>query len=286
MVELFTRPQGWSTARGQIDTFKFYEQHLLSRLPADCPDCGPNLLPAFAQAQAFARLQDWGIAVAVEVAAIKGHTCSAEANAALALTAIRNVRGGGGTVRYLALDEPLVGALECGFDLGQTARSLATFYERVRAAEPAVGVGDIEPYPAFDAPALAAWIAALRGEGVTLAFFHLDVDRPRVARTGADLKTDLRTLEGAAEQQGIPFGVIFWGADRTEEDAYAADVLAWVETVGRGIGMPSHSIFQSWSRTTDGRAVVPRNLPETATGTHTRLLNEGLRVLHGKAAVR
>jgi hypothetical protein len=288
MVELFTRPQQWSTAREHIDTFKFYEQHLLSRLPAECPDCGPNLLPAFEQTQAFARLAGWGIAVAVEVAAIKGHTCSPEANAALALTAIRNVRAGGGNVRHLAMDEPLIGGAECAFDLEQTAGDVAAFCRRVQDAEPAVAIGDIEPYPAFTAPALEAWLAALRREGVTLSFFHLDVDRGRAERTGADLRSDLRALQRSAEEQGIPFGVIFWGADRTEAGAYAADVLAWAETVGRDIGVPAHSVFQSWSRTADGRAVVPRNLPETAseTMTHTRLLNEGLRVLHGKAAAR
>ncbi len=72
-------------------SFQFYEQQLLSVLPADCPSCGPNILPAFEQAGAFGQLDDWGVAIAVEVGVIKGHTCSPEANAAFAVEAIRNV---------------------------------------------------------------------------------------------------------------------------------------------------------------------------------------------------
>ncbi len=83
------------------------------------------------------------------------------------------------------------------------------------------------------------------------------------------------------ESQAIPFGVIFSGADGTDEAAYGADVLAWVGTVRTAIGTPMQAVFQSWSVSEDGRFTVPRNLPESdgETLTHTRLLNEGLRTL-------
>ncbi len=285
MVDLFTQPQAWPAARGELGVFKFYEQQLISERPADCVDCGPNILPAFEQAQAFTELGDWDVAIAVEVGVIKGQSCSPEANAALAIEAIRNVQQGGGVVRYLALDEPLLGARDCGIgltDLGQAAKTVATFSGLVHQAYPAVSIGDIEPYPEFGVAVLTAWLAALRAEGFVPDFFHLDVDRARAATSlGVDVPTDLRTLMRLVEAQQIPFGVIFWGADGTDEAAYAADVLAWVETVRQAIGKPTQSIFQSWSRGTDGRFLVPRNLPETdATNmTHTRLLNEGLRAL-------
>lgn len=281
MVGLFTQPQAWSTARRSIDAFKFYEQQLISKLPADCPSCGPNILPAFEQVQAFGQLGDWGVAIAVEVGVIKGHTCSPEANAALAVEAIRNVQLRGGVVRYLAMDEPLLGAEECELGLDQAAKNVVTFAQRVHDAYPAVGVGDVEPYPRFGVATHTAWMAALRHEGFEPAFVHLDVDRAHAALIGADVPADVRNLQQLVEVQQIPFGVVFWGADGTDEAAYAADVLAWVETVRQAIGEPTHSIFQSWSRSADGRFVVPRNLPETdpATTTHTRLLNDGLRAL-------
>jgi hypothetical protein len=286
MVDLFTQPQAWRTARSELGVFKFYEQQLVSERPADCTDCGPNILPAFEQVQAFAQLGDWNLAIAVEVGVIKRHTCSPEANASLAIEAIRNVEQRGGVVRYLAMDEPLLGARDCGIgltDLGQAAKGVATFARRVQEAYPAVSIGDVEPYPEFGVPVLTAWLAALRTQGFAPAFVHLDVDRGRAASLGVDVPTDLRALMRLVEVQQIPFGVIFWGADGTDETAYAADVLAWVETVRQAIGKPTQSVFQSWSRGADGRFVVPRNLPEndSATMTHTRLLDEGLRELRG-----
>jgi hypothetical protein len=281
MVGLFRQPEAWGTARRSIDAFQFYEQQLLSVLPADCPSCGPNILPAFEQAGAFGQLDDWGVAIAVEVGVIKGHTCSPEANAAFAVEAIRNVELRGGVVRYLAMDEPLLGAGECEVGLDQAAKNVATFSRWVHDVYPAVGIGDVEPYPRFDVATHTAWMAALRNEGFTPAFVHLDVDRAHAASIAANVPGDVQILKKLVEVQGIPFGVIFWGGDGTDEAAYAADVLAWVETVRLAIGEPTHSIFQSWSRTADGRFLVPRNLPETdpATTTHTRLLNDGLRAL-------
>ncbi len=284
MVSLFTQPQAWRTARSQLGVFQFYEQQLISTQPAACVDCGPNILPAFDQAQAFSQLGDWGLAISVEVGVIKGHTCSPEANADLALQAIRNVQQRGGVVRYLAMDEPLLGARDCGIgltDLGQAAKGVATFAQRVQEAYPAVSVGDVEPYPEFGVPVLTAWLAALRSHGFVPAFVHLDVDRGRATSLGVDVPGDLRALLQVTQVQQIPLGVIFWGADGTDEAAYAADVLAWVETVRQAIGEPPQSIFQSWSRDAGSRFVVPRNLPETdsATVTHTRLVNEGLRAL-------
>jgi len=281
MVGLFSEPQAWSTARNSTDVFKFYEQQLLFARPADCPSCGPNLLPAFEQAQAFAQLGSWGIAIAVEVGVIKGQSCSPEANAALALAAIRNVEQRGGSVRYLAMDEPLLGAGDCAIGLEQAAKNVAAFARQVHATYPGVGIGELEPYPQFGVPTLSAWMAALQGERFAPAFIHLDVDRQRAATSALDVAADLRALKQLVAVQKIPFGVIFWGADGTDEAAYAADVLTWAGTVRQAIGQPTHSVFQSWSRSAGGRFVVPRNLPESdpTTMTHTRLLNEGLRSL-------
>ncbi len=286
MVDLFTEPQAWRGARQSTNVFKFYEAQLTAESPADCPACGPNILPAFEQARAFARLGEWSIAIAVEAPVIKGNACSADVNAARAVEAIRNVHLRHGIVRYVAMDEPLLGAQACQTGLEEAARSVAAFARQVRAAYPAVRIGDIEPYPHFGVATLTAWMAALRREGAAPAFVHLDVDRARAGRIGSDVPGDLSTLKSLVEAQAVPFGVIFWGADGADEPAYAADVMAWVETVRAAIGVPTHSVFQSWAVSADGRYVVPRNLPEgdPDAWTHTRLIGEGLDVLRSGAS--
>jgi hypothetical protein len=167
-------------------------------------------------------------------------------------------------VRYLAMDEPRLGGDACGLGLEDSARATASFARQVHAAFPAVRIGDVEPYPRYGAPALVAWTAALRLEGATPAFFHLDVDRVHADRITADVAGDLRLLRDSLEGQGIPLGVIFWGADGTDDAAYAADVRAWVQRVRDAIGLPTQPVFQSWSVAPDGSYSVPRNLPETA----------------------
>ncbi len=284
MVDLFTRPDEWTTARQSTDVFKFYGRQLLAETPTDCPLCGPNILPAFDDAQAFSQLRGWGISTAIEVGVIKEFDCAADTSAVLAERAIRNVQLGGGDIAYLAMDEPILGAETCQLSVDQAAREVAAFSRAVHQAYPAVRIGEIVPYPHFDVVKITAWLAALRQAGFVPAFVHLDVDRVAASLGGYDIPTDIRTLQKVVELQNLPFGVIFWGADNTDEAAYAADVLSWVETVRQAIGQPGQSIFQSWSVAADGRFVVPRNLPETdpETMTHTRLLDEGLRVLRSR----
>src|SRR3954465_14081948 len=65
-VDMFERPQLWRAARQSTDVFKFYEQQILADTSADCPECGRNLSPELSRAQAFPRLNGWGIAIAIE----------------------------------------------------------------------------------------------------------------------------------------------------------------------------------------------------------------------------
>jgi len=180
MIELFTQPSQWRAARPSTDVFKFYEQQLLADTAADCLDCGRNIYPQLARAEAFTRLNAWALRIGIEVGVIKSWGCAASATLPLAREAMRRV-------------------------------------------------------------------------------------------------------ETRIEGQGIPFGVIFWSEVRASDEAYFADVMAWVETVRMAIGELTHSIFQSWAVAPDGRLTVPANLPEAdaAAHTHTRLLDEGVAALRG-----
>ena len=284
LLGLFTRPEAWPTARARIDVFKFYAAQVLDDVVA-CPACGPNRLSALQRACAFDRLREWRIGIAIEVGALKGWDCRAEITSPLALEAVRRVRSAGAAVRYLALDEPLLGGSECGLDPEESLRRTTIFIRGLQGANPDLAIGDTEPYPVISADALIAWLGGLRREKVGLAFFHLDVDRRRAARTGVDVVTDMRSLRDACRSAGIPFGVILWGDDASSDRAYSEDALRWTETVADALdGFPEHTLFQSWVTSADGAQRVPANLPEDdpAAYSHTRLVNEGLALLRAR----
>jgi len=280
MLDLFTRPELWERARSRVTVFKFYPAQILAD-ETGYPECGPNRLPNLARVGAFPQIRAWGLWIAVEVAVIKSWGCQAEVTASVALEAVARVQANGGFVRYLALDEPLLGGADCGLTLDESARETAAFVRAVRDEHPAIEVGDIEPYPAFAAAPLASWLQALRREQVPLAFFHVDVDRVRADDLGSDVAADLRSLRSACRSQGARFGVILWGADGTTEKTYSEDVLDWTRRVGAAVGAPDDTVFQSWSLSADGVYRVPMNLPENdpAVFSHTRLVNEGLAIL-------
>src|SRR5689334_2459753 len=76
MIELFTQPSLWRTARLRSDVFKFYEGALLADAPADCPRCGPNIYPELRRVGAFTRLNAWGLAISIEVGVLKPWGCA------------------------------------------------------------------------------------------------------------------------------------------------------------------------------------------------------------------
>jgi hypothetical protein len=279
LLELFTRPEAWRQARGSTDVFKFYVQQLVAERRSQCPECGPNVLLGLLGVHAFRRLEFWRMAIAIEAGALKDYDCEGATTVEAARIAIGNVRGGGGTVRYLSMDNPMVAIETCGLDLGEAAARTARFAKRLRAAYPALAVGESEPYPLFGAETIRRWVDAVKASGYAPAFLHLDVDRRYAAALRADVPTDLRTLRSACEAQGIPFGVIVWGDAAESDQAYYDSARAWTTTVEAAIGQPTHTIFQSWAVSAEGTFTVPRNLPESGPDTHTRLINDGLRLL-------
>jgi hypothetical protein len=281
LLAMFTQPQDWRAARLSTDVFKFYERQLLADTPSECPECRGNLYPQLARADAFSRLNGWGLRIGIEVGAIKPWGCTSSTTLPLALDAVRRVESRRAVVTELALDEPLLGAESCQLSLEEAAVHTAAFARDARRGRPHLRVGDIEPYPYFSAPLLLSWVSALRRNGYVPAFFHLDVDRAHAGRIGADVASDLALLRSSLQGQGIPFGVIFWSENGESDEEYFVDVMGWVETVRIAIGEPSHSVFQSWAVSPEGRLDLPANLPSSSEYSHTRLLGEGLTALRG-----
>jgi hypothetical protein len=276
MLRLFTDDGAWKHARDKVGVFKFYAAQVGAW--DVCPDCGENDIEHLAAVGAFDKLDRWRIAVAVEAAAVKDWGCTADATLPPIRRALQRVAMAHGQVQLVAMDEPLIGGEDCGQALDSTAKEVSLYAAALRSERPALGVGDIEPYPHFDAATLVAWLDAVAAHGTRLSFFHLDMDRVRAAAVRADVPTDLAALQAACRARGVAFGVIFWGGDGLDEEAYGQDVLAWVDAVSAAIGSPEQIVFQSWSTSVDGRKEVPVNLPEDSTTvwTHTRLLRVGV----------
>jgi hypothetical protein len=283
-------------------------RRLPSQLAADSVS-RTNSYRELVEVDAFRKLKAWNIDVAVEAPAVKEWDCRAESTVAVTRDYLNNIRKAGGSPRFVTMDEPLLsGTSRCGLSLTETAIRTAGYALKLRSDPLPPEIGDIEPYPSVDLAQLKLWIETLGSSGLTLAFFHLDIDLNDVdLNHPMDLVPDLRSLQTFQRQRGIPFGIIFWsGQDPEWSDAtYGAQVMDFVRRVHHAIDRPDQAIFQSWvlrasvscagrkdcstSRPNCGPAdpptcgahSVPLNLPEQADNgfSHTRLLLEALRVL-------
>ncbi len=288
--ELFTKPEDWPVARSRVNVFKFYTQNVLDY---PCVICGNNTLDAFVEVQAFQKLTDWGIAIAVEVGAVKEWGCTGKEEFRVAKETIQNIKANGGIVTFLDMDEPYIGGelvangKTCGYTMEQSADVTSRFIRQVKAAYPNILIGDTEPYPYFSVEEMEQWILALEARGVTLAHFHLDVDPVYVRELKLGLAGDLRELSRFFEEHRIPFGVIFiaeW-PDSGSNCSYFNSAMTWIRTVNQAIGKTPHLLFQSWQGDPADRANkllhwVPDNLPENdpVICSHTQLILEGLEV--------
>jgi hypothetical protein len=284
---LFSEPERWTTARERVDVLKFYGNNV-SGFPFDIG--GENVLSTFVDAMAFSRLNEWDIAIALELGAVKFFQCDPTPWAEFADLAIDNVESNGGRVSFVVMDEPLIGGQivengeTCGYSVEKTAQVVASFAEAVVTAHPDVRIGDIVAYPHHTPPELEEWITAMGSAGFKPAFLHLDVDIERVRVEGSDVVSDLTRLRDFSEGQSIPFGVILtsnWTASGSDQSYYES-AMQWTETVNGGLGRPTHAVFQSWwGPASSGLHEVPVNLPDNDPGTHshTRLILEALDVL-------
>jgi len=205
------------------------------------------------------------------------------------VASIRAVEAAGGTVSYLAMDEPFVSgrAAVCGGPaLEPTADRIATYVSGVRAASPNVRIGWIEAYPFTDEASLEAALDLLRARSATPAFMHVDVDSRALARAGADFTRDMRALRAACAARQVPFGIIVWGYNGDADALYGLDAEGVINEISAAFStwddMPDHLVFQSWAQTPTGLWLTPSNLPESRPYTHTNLLAQTYRRLRGQ----
>ena len=329
MLDLFDNPEQWATARSKIDVFKFYTGQVgsggWSCTVSASANCGENHLQNLVDAQAFSKLGQWGIDIAIEsffagpIMSVDPLECSTSQHVfSLSLdgsvNVIQNVQSNGGTVRYLAMDEPIrqwypqfyyiyTGQTDprpCLVDsLGGLADEVAAYIQQMQSWYPSIPIGQIELYPEVGVDQFKEWIIALEARGVSLPFLHIDVHGPRVDQYIAlgidiDVAADLAELKSFLNARGIEFGVIFfdiywnsqyWEPDEYSDSTYYDGTMDWVDFVQTADVTPDHSIFQSWVlpyyTTGTGPNEIPINLPEDdpAVYSHTRLINEALNII-------
>jgi hypothetical protein len=287
-VRLFQHPEEWPRARTLMDVFKVYQGHTQTPPPQLFL---PNSYDAFAAAGVFRTLTQWNKKIAIEAGAVKEFYCTPDASGMQAaingtLDSIRAVQSAGGTVSYIAMDEPFVSGRSktCGGPaLEPTADRVAQYMNAVTAAYPGVRVGLIEAYPFLSAASIESAVQLLKARGVPPVFLHMDVDWHLAGP--AAFKRDMAALQSFAAAQGVPFGIIITGYSGEADALYAVDVGGIVnlisETFGTWDHMPDQLIFQSWAQTSTGYWLTPNNLPEDRAYTHTHMLWDELRRLTG-----
>ncbi len=176
---------------------------------------------------------------------------------------MERIKNAGGTVAYLAMDEPLkhvtTGPKDCRPTLADAARDVAANIRSYREVFPDLRVGDIEPIGTWShtETLLAdnlAWLKAYRDmAGEPLAFFHADVGwTTDWVGICAELQRDLA-------DQHIPFGMIYNGEDLAGSAAdWASQARAHFRAFEDGTRPPPDTaVIQSWVR-------FPRHaLPDT-----------------------
>ncbi len=261
-ADLFADDAAWRKAAGRTHVFKLYGEWLAGTATN-------------AQLRRLVTaLERRGIAIAIEVAPLTSMTCGRGiegfgGGAGDALALIRRIETAGGTVRFLAMDEPYffgslyTGADACRWSAQKVAQQVVAFSRAVQRSRPKVVIGDIEPLPfGVTATDYEGWMAAYRSAaGTPLPFFHLDLDWGR-----PDWLAVARRLQGYAGANGVRYGMIYNGHHDDSSDAeyigHARDHFVEFETGGGRT--PGDAIFQSWHDHPD--RVLPETDPTTFTG--------------------
>ena len=272
-LELFTPGAPWTTASSRIQVFKMYTQML-----------SPTFTGSFSDAtlqQIFAYLNTHGIALAVEFPPLTPTAAcgmGVEGFAGeLALPLAIRIQQLGGTLQYVAFDEPFfhgstlyTGPRACQWSTQQIAANALQSVVQIRSVFPDVIVGDIEPVPvgsnwlSIYTAGMDDWRAVA---GSPFAFFHFDVN------WGVDWKPGVESLREAVQRRGIPFGMIYngWSADLSNAQWMSDAENHYAEWEAQGGTIPRHVIFQSWYPYPD------HVLPETDPTALTYLINSYFR---------
>jgi hypothetical protein len=265
--DLFSPTAPWSAAATHVTVFKMYAGML------DLDDATLRTM--------FADLKRRHIAFAIEWGPLdEPNRCGIGEgfDGAQGLHYAERIQALGGSLQYIAFDEPYDGAAlyegtnACHWTPLQTAQNAAKNLAQLQSVFPDAAAGDIEVLP--NGAALDTWLEGYQQwvdawqavTGKPLAFFHFDVDWSN------DWKPAAAALTRALAARNIPVGHIYNGDDGASDAAWIAlgeQHMTDFETHAALI--PDEAIFQSWEP-------YPKHLlPETDPTSFTYLINRYFR---------
>jgi hypothetical protein len=261
-IQLFEPEAAWQSAANRIQVFKLYGEWV-SNHPADAQ-----------LKKVIADLNRRGLAIAIETGPLNpeaecGNGIEGSATIESGLQMARAIKGAGGTLHFIALDEPYYyghfydGPNACHWNAEKIAGDVDKFIKAVRNIFPDVTIGDTEPLagPA-GAKEYQDWLDTFyKVNGYHLAFIHMDIDWSRPKWT-----EEVKAIQEHGNKIGVPVGVIYNGNafDKTDE-AFLSATGERVKKLELVTGVqPDHVIFQSWNDKPD--RVLPDAEPYTFTG--------------------
>ena len=243
-MELFTEGAPWENAELHVQVFKLYENWIITATDYELK-------------QTMTYLNNHGIAIAIESGPLDATTACGQGvesfnGRAASLYALDRIREAGGTVRFIALDEPFFyGSLYDGFNACRwsplkVAEEVNTYVQLVKRTFPDIIVGDIEPITKDSGTVqYENWISIYSAvAGSNFSFFHLDTDwnsQPNWPMVDKELET-------FSHDHKIQFGMIYSGDGLDDsDDAWLAHTEERIITYEAKVhGRPDHAIFQSW----------------------------------------
>jgi hypothetical protein len=265
-MDLFRPNAPWTQAASHLQVFKICPQFVLSASDADLK-------------AVIVGLRQRNIALALDFGLLTNRTlcgkiegyCGEQIGPAAA-----RIKALGGTLAYVAMDEPLwfghfstqPGALQT--PIAAIAKDVANQVATIHRYFPNAQVGDIEPLLGETAPPnyvdeILEWMNAYeQAVGIPFAFFHVELNGE-----STEVQTQLSQLSAQMRSNGTKFGIIYNGSlSDTTGPAWTTDAEAlfvWVEQ--NQAMVPDDAVLQTWEIQPD------HALPETQPGTMTYLVN-------------
>jgi len=264
-MNLFKADAPWQNAAGHIQVFKLYGEWVAYKATDS------------QLKQAVEDLKQRSVALAVEAGPLNatsdcGQGVESFAGTEEGLRIAQRIKDAGGTLTFIALDEPYFfahfydGPNACHWDIEKIAKDVDTYIQTVKGIFPDLRIGDTEPLAgAANAQAYSDWLDTFKSiNGYDLAFLHMDIDWSRPTWTD-----EVVAILEHGNVVHVPVGIIYTGNvfDKTDED--------WISAAGERVkkleleknASPVHVIFQSWNDKPD------HVLPETTDFTFTNLID-------------
>lgn len=245
MVRIFDDP----ATLAPIEVFSLYAQNILS--PTDTVQLNGNTFDALQANHAFKKLAQAGIPLAIEGQAVSD------------LDAVAKINGVGGDLVYYSYNEPLADLLDrptAGVTFDTKLADMVAFIQK--ATGMGVHTGWLEAWPRTDLATQERFLRGLYAAGVTLAYWHLDIDWHLADSKHLSISGHVAGCQKLADEFHFPLGVFLAGYDHPTDLDYANDVTSLAHRLWGISPALAHVCVQSWALRKPGseKQDIPNNL--------------------------